>query len=62
MAESTQSRQLAAIVFTDIVDFTKAMEQDEGVAMELLRRQREAVPRSSRRTAVKSSKRSGTAF
>ena len=37
----TQSRKLAAIMFTDIVGFTALMGKDEGKALELLRQNRE---------------------
>jgi len=38
-----EDRKLAAIVFTDIVDYTKRMEADEDSTMKLLARQREII-------------------
>ncbi len=35
------NRKLAAIIFTDIVNYTKTMERDEQFALELLHKQRE---------------------
>ena len=37
----TQSRQLAAIMFTDIVGYTGVMDEDEERAFELLQKNRE---------------------
>lgn len=40
---SDKSHKLAAIVFTDIVGYTKQMEENEQLTMELLQRQREII-------------------
>ncbi len=40
MSEDRQVRQLAAIVFTDLVGFTELMETDEDRAREIVRVQR----------------------
>lgn len=39
----SSNRKLAAIIFTDIVNYTKTMEADEEFDLELLRKQREIV-------------------
>ncbi|MCK4307056.1 hypothetical protein KAW50_02390 [candidate division WOR-3 bacterium] len=40
MSLSGDKHRLAVIVFTDIVDYTQIMEQDEQLAMNLLKRKR----------------------
>ncbi len=37
------NRKLAAIIFTDIVNYTKTMERDEQFALDLLRKQWEII-------------------